>query len=92
MLKPTQPSAAAGATAGAVGGGAAGYGAFSKRAEIAGAAKYVASKAGEGASRVKDAASSSLEFTKGKASDAVSVARARFGRKGMAEKVEVMSN
>lgn len=84
--------AAAGATAGAVGGGAAGYGAFAKRAEIAGAARYVASKAGDGANRVKDAAQQSVEFTKGKASDAVSVARARFGRKGMAEKVEVMSN
>merc|ERR1740121_1183133 len=72
--------AATGATAGAVGGGAVGYGAYTKKDEIAGAAKlarskvtdganFVMCKANEGASSVKGAASRSVEYATKLAAD-----------------------
>jgi len=80
--------AAAGATAGAVGGGAAGYGAYAKKDEIAGAARYVAAKAGEGTSQIRQAACQAVDRTK----DAASAVRSRVSGKGLAEKVEVRAN
>jgi len=72
--------AVTGATAGAVGGGAVGYGAYTKKDAIAGAAKlaqskvsdganFVRCKASEGASNVKGAASRSVEYATKLAAD-----------------------
>jgi len=67
--------AGVGVTAGGVAGGAAGYGAYQKKDEIAGAAKYVAGKAQEGADRVKGAAQSSVESVKGAAESSLEKAK-----------------
>lgn len=82
--------AAAGAGVGAVGGGAAGYGAYTKSDEIKGAAKYVATKAGDGAELAKTTAKKSTtyvstkagestEFVKAKAKGVAAAARKRVG-------------
>jgi len=66
--------AATGATAGAVGGGAVGYGAYTKKDEIAGAAKLAQSKVSDGANFVKCKASGGASSVKGAASRSVEYA------------------
>jgi len=66
--------AVTGATAGAVGGGAVGYGAYTKKDEIAGAARLVQSKASEGANFVKCKASEGASSVKGAATRSVEYA------------------
>jgi len=79
--------ATTGASAGAVGAGAAGYGAYQHRGEIRSAANKVTTKASSGVEFVKGRASSSAEFVKGTAQksahwtkDVASATRARVMR------------
>merc|ERR1719491_1945966 len=99
--------ATAGATAGAVGGGAAGYGVYAKKDAIAGAARSVACKAGETASRVRETAGETAGYVRDTAGATASrvgqtlestkrtasVLRARVtGGAGKAERVEIRAN
>jgi len=77
---------AAGATTGFIGGGATGYGVYTKRGEIRSAAGSVAAKVQQGSDLVKGRAVKSVEYTKGM----VVAAKARLAGAGTGETAEKM--